>query len=171
MKKFFLIAALALAAFVLVPASVKGGDPVLLPNRLASAKVGEWVTYRIPDGFTQRHLVVERSGDGAKALIKIRVDSILDGDVVDTTEMVEIAGDDLVEMPDPEEKGVTVSLARKDLIAVGKQVEGYTVEVFKNGELYQTWEVAPSLPVYGLLGRKTNDGGLTDFEIIDHSGK
>ena len=169
MKRFFLATVLVLAAGFSM--RVEGGDPILLPNRLATATVGEWVTYKIPDGFTQKHLVVERIGEGPKAQVKIRVDSILDGEIVDSTELVEIAGDEFVEMPESTEEGVTVSLARKDLDATGVTVEGYTIEVFRNSELYQTWAVAPALPVYGLVGRKTNDGGLTDFEIIDYSGK
>lgn len=171
MERGLAIVALVLVGTLAMPKSADGGDPILLPNRLATAKVGEWVTYKIPEGFTQKHLVVERIGDGAKAQVKIRVDSILDGEVVDTIEMVEIAGEELTEMPDSLEDGVTVELARKNLQAAGKTIDGYTIEIFKDGALYQTWEVAPSLPVYGLVGRTTNDGGQTDFEIVDYSGK
>jgi hypothetical protein len=163
--------ALVIVICVATPLTADGGDPIMLPNRLATAKVGEWVTYKIPEGFTQKHMVVERIGEGAKAQVKIRVDSILDGEVVDSIELVEIAGEELTEMPDSEEDGVTVSLARKNLQAAGKTVNGYTIEIFQNGKLYQVWEVAPSLPVYGLVGRKTDDGGQTDFEIVDYSGK
>lgn len=171
MKKYALIAALLLVGCVAALPKVQGGEPVLLPNRLASAKVGEWVTYQIPDGFTQKHLVVERTGEGAKAQVKIHIDSILDGEVVDTTELVEIAGEESVELPPIEEEGATVSLARKQFNVMGKTLDGYTIEVFKSGKLYQTWEVSPTLPVYGLVGRRTDDGGLTDFEIIDYSGR
>lgn len=52
---------------------------------------------------------------------------------------------------------------------MGKSFEGYTIEITKNDQPYQVWQIAPDLPVYGLLGRKTEDGGQTDFEIIDYS--
>lgn len=88
MRRNLLLAGALVGLVVTLTAFSHAGETILVPNRLALAKVGEWATYRIPDGFIQKHTVVERVGEGRKAQLKIRVDSILDGEVVDSTEMV-----------------------------------------------------------------------------------
>lgn len=169
MRKILLLS--AVLAYCLAAASAAENATPSLPNRLAAARVGEWVVYSIPDGYTQKHTVVERVGEGAAARVAIRVENMADGEVVDTIEMVEIAGEPVAQIPPIEEEGVAVDVNAETFDILGKRFEGYVIEVFRSGESYQTWRITPDLPVYGIAARTTNDGGHTDFAIVDYSGK
>ncbi len=162
MRKF--LALLLLTTVLSLP--VFAGE-TMLPNRLSSAEVGEWVLYRLPGGFTQRHIVVERTGNGEDANITIKVDDILDGKVTQTHEVTEIAGKPMAPMPQLKDPGTT-AVVREETIKVNDQSFKCTaVDIKKGNDVLRTWYVSPDFPVYGLVKRVEVKGSEPSFEAIE----
>ncbi len=162
MRKLFAI--VFLAAFLTLP--VLAGE-TMLPNRLASAEVGEWVLYQLPGGFTQRHIVVERTGEGEDANITIKVDDILDGKVTQTHEVTEIAGKPMAPMPHLKDPGTTAVVREETVQVKGKSFKCVAVDIKKGNDVLRTWYVSPEFPVYGLVKRTEVKGKEPSFEAVD----
>lgn len=159
-------------AWVLAMAAVSAGESgTLIPNRLSTAQVGEWVLFQLPGGYTQKHMVVERTGDGEDANITVRVDDILDGKVTQTREVVEIAGPPTAPMPSPKDPGAVATVRDEEVVVKGKKFKALAVDVKKDGALLRTWYISPDFPVYGLIKRTEDKGNEPSFEAIDFSAQ
>lgn len=164
-----IVATAALAMWCVASLGVQAGETVI-PNRLATAKVGEWVLYSIPDGKTQKHMVVERSGTGEDANVSIRVEDFENGKVVQTHEMVEIAGPEMAPMP-PTKDPEAVAMVRNDTVSLkGKTFPVTAIDIKKGDDLLRTWYISPEFPVYGLIKRVEDKGSDPSFEAIDFGG-
>lgn len=165
MKRFAFAAAAALLFSLTTPAS-SAGEEIMLPNGLADAKVGDWALYRIPDGYTQKINVVKREGQGPEAEVTVRVESILDGKVVEVVESVLEAGEKMEPLAAPDDNDLQLKLAPETIKVNGKELKGYSVTVTRGDAWVHTWYISPSVAVYGLIKRNTQDG-KGDFELLD----
>lgn len=138
----------------------------LVPNRLAVAEIGEWVSFELPDGYIQKHIVVKREGEGPESQVTIRVDNIYKDEVVNSDYKVETAGEPLAELPQPEDPEVTLSCRPEVFTLKGKEYAGVAIDVKRAGEPYQIWYVTADIPVYG-LAKRDGFGGSAGFEIAD----
>ncbi len=167
MKRIFV--ALALVGGLGMAAALAGEETAKIPNSLADAKVGEWVVYKLPEGFTQKHMVVERTGNGPDATITIRITDMLDGKVTNTREIEEVAGEAMAPMPPPKDEGATAAIREGDAEVRGKEVDAIIVDVKKGGALLRSWYLVPEIPVYGLF-KRVDANGTVEFEAIDYDG-
>ncbi len=155
---------LFLAVLMAMPAF---GGETMLPNRLATAEVGEWVMYQLPGGFTQRHMVVERTGSGEDANITIKVDDILDGKVTQSHEVTEIAGKPMAPMPQLKDPATTAVVREETVKVKDKSFKCVAVDIKKGNDVMRTWYVSPDFPVYGLVKRVEVKGTEPSFEAVD----
>ena len=136
-------------------------DGVLVPNRLATAKIGEWASYKLPDGYIQKLTVAGREGSGELAMVTVRIENIYDGEVVTAHEITQEAGEALTEPRIPEEQGVTVSVRRDTAEAAGKSWPATIVQIDRNrGEDDDgsvEWWVTADIPVFGII-QKVDEG-------------
>lgn len=169
LKKSLVMAALALALGIGLAAA--GEENV--PNRLATAKIGEWATYRVPNGYQQKLTVVKREGDGSEALVTVRIDNIYNNEVVNTVEFTRDAGDPM-EAPRIEYgEGVEVDIDvdRKIVGVKGRNIEATVVEIeyeYGDDEIADEdvkWYVSAEIPVFGIIKKEEND--VVSFELID----
>lgn len=167
-------AALTISLFSTAYAADEGEDrekngeekEILLPNGLATAKVGDWVLYEIPDGYTQKMSVVKREGEGAEAEVTVRVENILDGEVVEFSERKQTAGEPMAPLPTPADPEVRLELASETITIGDKEYKGYSVNVTRGEEWLHKWYIAPEIPVYGLVRRETKDG-KENFSLLE----
>lgn len=137
-----------------------------VPNRMAVSEVGEWVSFNLPDGYVQKHMVVKRDGTGPEAQVTIRVDNIYDSEVVDSKYITEPAGELMTEVTPPEDAAVEITCRPDAFTLKGKEYDGVAIDVTKDGKPYQVWYVSSDIPVYG-LGKRTTADGTRDFEVAD----
>lgn len=143
---------------------------ILVPNRLANAKVGEWASYRLPDGYIQKLTVAKRLGSGPEALVTVKIENIYDGEVVTVHEITQEAGESPTAPRIPAEEGMTVSV-RKDSATVKDktypvtivQLDRYTGD--EEDDRSTEWWSTPDIPVFGII-KRVEDGEL-QWEIED----
>ena len=126
-----------------------GGE--LVPNRMATAKTGEWALYEMPDGYVQKHIVAAREGSGPEAEVTIRIENIYDGQVVETKELQMEAGEPWREsyFAGDDTKKVAVETGRTQV--AGKDIATVTVRVTDAEGNESEWVVSPEIPVFGLI--------------------
>ena len=152
----------ALVFVVMAIAAVARAGEEGIPNRLAAAKVGEWVLYKIPGGYTQKQTVVKREGDGAAAKVTVRVDNIYEGQVANSHEMTDTAGTSFAPLP-PTDSGVKLSVSKEKITVKGKTIDAVKLDK-DNGE--SVWYLSPEIPVYGVI--KVISHGSETCDLIDY---
>lgn len=175
MRKMGVLVAFALVAGLFGAAYAEDDyNADLVPNRLSFAKVGEWASYSLPSGYTQKLTVTKRSGEGADAEVSIRVDNIWEGEVVDSREISEPAGDAFTAPRVPYEQGVTVALRQEvdtlkdNRVAVSVvEINTYSDDPDEAGSV-EYW-ITSDIPVFGIL-KKVEDGEV-EWELADYGDK
>lgn len=172
MKKTGVILAFALAVVACGSAwAADDYNPDLVPNRLSFAKVGEWASYSLPSGYVQKLTVTKREGTDDQAMVSIRVDNIWEGEVVDTREISEVAGDPFTAPRVPYEMGVTVALRQQADTLNGSPVAVSVVEINTYSDdpdevsSVEYW-ITSDIPVFGIL-KKVEDGEV-EWELADY---
>lgn len=168
MKKARFILALCVVAGVAATALAQE-DANLIPNRLSFAKVGEWASYSLPNGYIQKLTVVKRFGEGPLALVTVQVDNIYGGKVVDSKQITQEAGDPFTSPGTPPDDGVIVSV-RNDLITLkGRQEVAGVVEITKDmgteDQSLVEWWTNAEIPVFGIF-KKVDDGAIA-WQLAD----
>lgn len=168
MKKarFFLAVCVCLGLAV----AMAGESEILVPNRLANAKVGEWASYRLPSGYIQKLTVAKRAGTGPEALVTVKIENIYDGEVVNVHEVTQEAGESPTPPRIPAEEGMTVSVRKDNANVKGK---AYPVTIVQIDRFYgddednrsTEWWTTPDIPVFGII-KRVEDGEL-QWEIED----
>lgn len=164
MKRFASPLALA-CLFHLLSRGLSAGEEIFLPNGLATAKVGDWALYQIPDGYMQRLSIAKRTGEGIDAEVTVRIESILNDKTVEFIERVQPAGEPMAPMPEPDDASVRLDLTRETMHMNGKDLTGYSVNVMRDDTWLQTWYISPMVPIYGLVKCETDDG-RGDFKLL-----
>lgn len=142
------------------------GGSIFLPNGLSTAKAGDWALYRIPNGYAQRLSIVRRIGEGPNAEVAIRIESIMDGKVVEFSENTHAVGEPTASMPELEDGRVRVALSCETMAWGGKELSGYSMNVTRGGRWLQKWYISPMVPIYGLVKCETDDGS-GDFTLLE----
>lgn len=162
---------IALALALVLSATALWAGEAGVPNRLATAKVGEWATYSVPNGYQQKLTVIKREGDGPEAQVTVRVDNIYDGQLVNSTEFVRDAGAPMEPPRVDYEPGVSVEIKRRSVTVKGRSMEATVVEVeydYDDEDIDDEeveWYVSAEVPVFGII-RKIEDD-KTVFELVD----
>ena len=175
MKRMGTIAALVMAVAICgVVWAEDGYNPDLLPNRLSFAKVGEWVSYALPDGYVQKLSVIRRAGDSDEGTVTVRVENLWKGEVVDSREITEVAGESFTAPRVPNEPGVTVALRQEAATLRGSPVAVSVVEINTYSDdpdevkAVEYW-ITSDIPVFGIL-KKVEDGEV-EWELADYGGE
>lgn len=164
---------LAVCGVLGLTAAAMAQDGVLVPNRLAEAKVGEWASYRLPNDYTQKLTVTKRLGEGPDALVTVKIENIHGGEVVNAHEITQEAGEPMNPPRIPEQKGVTVSVRQDNAAVKGETIAATVVNVDRylgdEDDTKVEWWVAKEIPVFGIVKRVVD--GETIFEIADWGGE
>jgi hypothetical protein len=163
--------AVLMAAMIMASVSFAGEvetfTKVFIPNGLAHAEIGDWITFRMADGTTQKHTVVERTGDAPSGEIVVSIESYSSGNALQSTRRIRQAiGEELVEPPVPAGESHSYDRRKETIAFEGAQLEITVLDVKNNGALQRTWYLSPELPVYGTI-KKTFANGSSEFEVVD----
>ncbi len=157
---------LVMAFTVLIAASLATAADTV-PNRLSYAKVGEWASYKLPDGYIQKLTVVDRSGDGPEAMVDILVENIYDGEVIEAKRISHEAGEPTTSPDTSAAPGVLVAIRHETAAINGRTVPVSVVEVLKNAaeddRSSTEWWTSGEVPVFGIV-KKVVDG-QTEWEL------
>lgn len=173
MKKTGIFLSLALALCLGgIAAAADGYDPDLVPNRLSYAKVGEWVDYSLPNGYTQKLTVTKRTDADAygTGMVTVRVENIYEGEVTESKEITQEAGEPYSAPQVPSTPGVTVALRQEIGDMKGRPVAVSVVEINTYSDdpdetkSVEYW-ITPDVPVFGILKKVEN--GETEWELAD----
>ncbi|MCD8141247.1 MAG: hypothetical protein LUE17_16035 [Planctomycetaceae bacterium] len=172
MKKVFFLAAMLLAACPAVMA--EDHNPDLVPNRLSFAKAGEWASYTLANGYTQKLTVVSRDGDPYGEQVTIKVENIYDGEVVETREISQDAGEPFTAPQVPYDQGITVNLRQEAVPFEGRQLAVSVVEILHYDEdpeavTREEYWISSDIPVFGILRKIEN--GEVEWELADYGEK
>lgn len=140
---------------------------IWIPNRLATAKVGEWVLYKIPDSFTQKHMIIDRIGHGPNAYLTIKIDTLKGRKIVNSREGCIMAGGPIDTIPYLKTEDRTIKLRYESATVKDKKIMLTTMEIIaQHGQLLQAWHMTNDLPVYGLF-KLTDSDQKKNIELID----
>lgn len=169
MKKILSASVLCALLIGCFAAGVCAEDANLVHNRLSFAKPGEWAGYSLPNGYTQRLTVLDRTGDGPDSVVTVLVENIYDGKVVDAQEITEEAGETYSSPKAPAEPGVFVSVRQGVARVKGRDVRAGIVEFNSHlgteDQNVTEWWTNAEIPVFGIV-KKVSDGEV-EWEIAD----
>ena len=158
--------------FVALAAVIGIGSAMALeavPNRLATAKAGEWASYGFPNGYTQKQTVISREGDGAEAMVTVRIEDIYENEVVQTREISRPAGEPMTEPEIPDDPNISVDIRQDNTEVKGKTLAATVIVVDKDyddeDDERSEWWISSEIPVFGII--KVVADGETRFEIVD----
>ncbi len=160
--------AAALAAIVLATASFAAEtlSEVTIPNGLAHAKLGDWITFKMADGTQQRHTVIERTGDTPTSEIVVRIETLVNNQPQDVKRFRQNVGEEFVKPPVPYGETHTYRRRQESITFEGTLLEITILDIMNNGTLVRTWYLSTELPVYGVI-KKTFANGSSEFEVVD----
>lgn len=162
-RLFLAVAAMALAGIGTATALEA------VPNRLATAKVGEWASFRMPNGYTQKQTVTAREGEGPEAMVTVRIEDIYENEVVNTREISTPAGEPMAVPQIPDDPALSVDIDRKTAVVKGRSIAATVIEIEKDYEddddEESEWWISAEIPVFGLIKKVVDDE--VEFEIID----
>lgn len=163
------VAVAALAALLLGCAANAGEilQKIVIPNGLAHARVGDWITFKMADGTRQKHTVIERTGDSPGGEIVVQVETYTPSNSLSgTSRMRQPIGPDMVEPPVPPGESHSYERRKETINFEGTQLEITVINVRNNGSIQRIWYLSPELPVYGTI-KKTFADGRSEFEVVD----
>ncbi len=165
-KACFLLAGLAVVFF----ASAQAGE-IRVPNRLATAKVGEWASYSLPSGYIQKQSVISRTGEGPSASVVVRIENIYQGQLVNSHEIVKEAGDPY-HMPEIPTNDGSVKFSRKTITVKGKPIDTMVIEMEEEDEGDDDddeevkWYISAEIPVFGIVRQEMDDDIV--YDLVDY---
>lgn len=161
----------ALLAALLLTTAVWAGETGI-PNRLATAKIGEWATYRLPNGYLQKLTVIKRDGEGPEAMVTVRVENIYDNEVVNTIEFARDAGNPMEPPRVEDDPAVSWEITTRNVTVNGKAIVATVVEIeyeYDDDDIDDEeveWYMSADIPVFGLI-KKVDDDDVT-FELVEY---
>lgn len=167
MVRKMLAAAFAAMLLTGIAAAAENFEKVYIPNGLAHAQMGDWITFKMSDGTTQKHTIIERTGDTPSGEIVVQIESFTpSGSLTGTRRLRQPIGPEMVEPPAPAGTNYTYERRKETISFEGAQLEITILDVKSNGAIQRTWYLSPELPVYGTI-KKTFANGSSEFEVVD----
>lgn len=160
MNSFLRIAVICLALFLVVSAA----QAVDMENVLEDAKVGEWVSYKMPqaNGMTTNQTIVKITKDE----IVLKVETKMPGMDLPPTE-IKIPKKPAHESPDY--KGPKPKVSKGQIEVKGKKIDCYIVEMdMASGQKVKSY-MSNSIPVSGLI--KVEINRKVSMELVDYGTK
>lgn len=161
------LSGLALALCLGVSAAIAGEryENIHIANGLANADVGDWVLFRLPDGKTQKHTVIERNGAGKEATATVQIVDFQGNVPTFSKKQTFPAGEEFMQPPAPEGKKYTYERRKETVNFDGSALEVTIVDVFDKNNKVRTWYLSTEFPVYGTMKRLNGDGD-SEFSIV-----
>lgn len=146
-----------------------------VPNRIATAQVGEWATYKMPTGYTQKLTVTNREGEGPTAMVTVLVENFYEGELVDSSEIVQEAGERVNPVEVPDDPKISIKVEMKDVTVKGRTIRATVVKVEREADVDDEddeeieWYLSNEIPVFGLIKQDTDDD--MEYELLDYGTK
>ena len=158
---------LALALSLFIPAAFAGEryENIHIANGLSSASVGDWVLFRMPDGKTQKHTVVERNGSGESATATVQIVDFQGNVPTFSRKVTSPAGEEFIQPPAPEGRKYTFERRKETVDFDGSTLEVTVVDVFDGDRKVRTWYLSTEFPVYGSM-KRLNGNGDPEFSLV-----
>lgn len=168
MKKLLPVMVFALVLFAGVAHAGQRMESVLIPNGLAHAQLGDWITFKMGDGTTQKHSVIERLGDTPTSEIVTRIETFKNGEIQGSKRVRQAIGEELVKPPVPDGEEHAYETRKETVTFEGAALAIDIIDVYdaKSNKLLRTWYLSPELPMYGVIKKVFADGS-PEFEVID----
>ena len=173
MNSFLRIPVICLALFLVVSA-VQAVD---MENVLEDAKVGEWVSYKMPqaNGMTTKQTIVKITKDE----IVLKVETKMPGMDLPPTEIkipkkltglsILVSGGLLPAYESPDYKGPKPKVSKGQIEVKGKKIDCYIVEMdMASGQKVKSY-MSNSIPVSGLI--KVEINRKVSMELVDYGTK
>lgn len=160
---------LMFAAVAFTCSAALADDDQMVPNRLATAEVGEWATYQLQNGYIQKHTVTKRDGDGPVAMVTVQVENFYDDELVDSREITQEAGESMHVAVAPPGGEVDVSIATTTILGRSMQVWTIEIDYDDKDDKDVKWYVSPDVSVFGLIKQESDRG--QDYVLVDYSGR
>jgi hypothetical protein len=132
-------------------------ENIHIANGLASAAVGDWALFKLPDGKTQKHTVMARNGAGKDATATVQIVDFQGNVPVFSRKVTSPAGEEFVQPPMPEGKKYTFERRKETVNFDGSAIEVTIVDVFDGNKKIRTWYLSTEFPVYGVMKRLDAD--------------
>ncbi len=159
---------LMIAALVLTcSAALADDDAQMVPNRLATAQVGEWASYQLQSGYIQKHTVTKRDGSGPDAMVTVLVENYYDDELVDSREITQEAGEPMHLAEAPEGSEIDVDI--ETMTILGRSMQVWSIEIDYDDDKDVEWYISPDVPVFGLIKQESDRG--EDYVLVDYSGR
>ncbi len=161
----FLGVALAISLGVSAALAGERYENIHIANGLASADIGDWVLFRLPDGKTQKHTVVERNGAGKDATATVQIVDFQGNIPTFSKKQVFPAGEEFMQPPTPEGKKYTYERRKETVNFDGTELEVTIVDVFDGNKKVRTWYLSTEFPVYGTM-KRLNGNDEAEFSLV-----
>lgn len=142
-------------------------EELYIPNGMATADVGDWVTIKLPNGTKQKHSVTKRTGDGDNAKVTLRIETLVNDRVTSTKEDVVTAGEQFVKPPAPKDKKRLYERREEDIMFEDNEITTTIIDVYEDEKLVRTWYLSTEFPIYGTM-KRVNANGTVEFEVVDY---
>jgi hypothetical protein len=159
-----------LACMLIASAAVRGEDAPALPNPLRNVRAGQWARYRVNTLFgtaEQRQTVVAVSGNGDEAVITIRTEMSLDGEIVDEREEAATYAKLLAEQAAALDGTENQSVSEREIPVAGASIPAVAVRYTQDGEEY-TLFLSEDIPLAGVIRLVREGSGEPVVELIDY---
>ncbi len=129
--------AAALAVMVLATASFAAETlpEVTIPNGLAHAKLGDWITFKMADGTQQRHTVIEKTGDTPTSEVVVRIETLVNNQPQDVKRFRQAVGEEFVKPPVPYGETHTYQRRKESITFEGTLLEITILDIMNGGTL------------------------------------
>lgn len=158
MMKHLLGAAMAVCLFASLAAAEDRYETIHIANGLATADVGDWVLFKLPDGKTQKHTVLEKNGSGKDATAVVQIVDFQGNVPTFSRKMTFPAGEEFMQPPMPEGKKFTFERSKETIDFDGSEVEVTIVDVYDKDKKVRSWYLSTEFPVYGTMKRVDANG-------------
>lgn len=161
----FLGAAMLLCAGISYAVAADRYENIHIANGLATAEVGDWVLFKLPDGKTQKHTVIERTGSGEDAKAVVQIVDFKGNIPVFSQKQTSPAGEEFVQPPMPKGKKYSFARRKETVDFDGSAVEVTIVDVYEGDTKMRTWYLSTEFPVYGVM-RRINEKGSAEIDLV-----
>jgi hypothetical protein len=157
--------ALAVCLFATLAVAEDRYENIHIANGLATADVGDWVLFKLPDGKTQKHTVIEKNGTGKEATAVVQIVDFQGTVPTFSRKVTSPAGEEFMQPPMPEGKKYTFERSKETIDFDDSEVEVTIVDVFDKDKKVRSWYLSTDIPVYGTM-KRVDANGNPEFSLV-----
>lgn len=171
MKNTALLRSLLCASILFLATGLAGAadryEELYIPNGLATADVGDWVTIKLPNGTKQKHSITKRTGEGENAKLTLRIETLVNDKVTSAKEETHTAGEQFIKPPSPKDKKRLYERREEDVAFEDSEIQATIIDVYEDDKLVRTWYLSTEFPIYATY-KRVNARGTVEFEVVDY---